>query len=515
MRPVFSLLLTLVPKPGESAAACFDKLARAAAVWAAGERLEPADGGPVVRRTVIDAARELLTVDGSWPDGAVRYAVAAGLARTPLQIQAHFVVLAPPVVYDGQPGDADPFRPGLVDQFLMIADGLVAGRPVPLAVDRLDKFAAGRFADDVLLDPGRQLPVVVLSPHPDTGAPLIDPERVLDELFGLAHVVELVNRDATFALTDRVGKLWSCFHGAARVYWPGVTLDDTYRRHPIFFASDYPPGPAADRLPLDLLRRVAGRTRFPDAPLVKELKAAADRQAQAAIQARIAELTAGAGRATELAAELDKAWADARRAADDRDLARLELDEARSQLAFEKEQWATAGEELGAAKAEADRHKAAAMRYRALALDGLRRVADAVDMARAEFTDTFMFLPSALKSAADSPYLYPRRVFDLFAALDEVMHAIRDAGRAGEDLHAAMLKRGFDYKPHVSATSVGKFGDEYTFVVDGVRRLFENHVTLGKGHNPQDCLSVHWVRDDGRRRFVVGWCGKHRTNTRT
>lgn len=515
MRPVFSLLLTLVPKPGESPAACFEKLAAAAGVWATGERLEPADGGPVVRRTKIDPARELLTVDGSWPDGAVRYAVAAGVARTPLQIQAHVVVSAPPVVYDGRPVDADPFRPGLVDQFLTIADGLVGGRPVPLAVDRLDRFTASRFAIDVLLDPGRQLPVVVLSPHPDTGDPLADPERVLDELFGLAHVAQLVNRDATFALTDRVGKLWSCFHGAARVYWPGAALDDTYRRHPIFFPDAYPPGPAADRLPLDLLRRVAGRTRFPDAPLVKELKAAADRQAQAAAQARVAELTAGAVRATELAAELDKAWADARRAADDRDLARLELDEVRQELAFEKEQWATAGEELAAARAEADRHRAAATRYRTLALAGLRRVTDAVDMARAEFPDTLVFLPSAVKAAADSPYLYPGKVFDLFAALDAVMCAIRDTGRAGGDLHAVLLRSGFDYKPHISVTSAGKFGDEYTFVVDGERRLFENHVTLGKGHNPQDCLSVHWLRDDGRRRFVVGWCGKHRTNTRT
>jgi hypothetical protein len=106
-------------------------------------------------------------------------------------------------------------------------------------------------------------------------------------------------------------------------------------------------------------------------------------------------------------------------------------------------------------------------------------------------------------------------VYDLFAALATVMRDVQARGRLGESLYDALKRTGFEYKDRISMTAEGKFGDEYTFLYKGARVLFGNHVTLGKSHNPQDCLSVHWVRDDDRKRFVVGWCGKHRTNTRT
>ena len=87
-------------------------------------------------------------------------------------------------------------------------------------------------------------------------------------------------------------------------------------------------------------------------------------------------------------------------------------------------------------------------------------------------------------------------------------------------VEAAMLNGGDDgkilfAKGGAVGGAKGKFGNEYTFQYEGQPLLFENHVTLGRSHNPQDCLSVHWLRDDDRKRFVVGWCGKHRTNTRT
>jgi hypothetical protein len=75
--------------------------------------------------------------------------------------------------------------------------------------------------------PDRQLPIDALS-VPEGGEPFLDPSRASDRLLGLAHVV-VVDSQASYAVTDMVGKALSCFSGAVRIYWPGFnSQDDPY-----------------------------------------------------------------------------------------------------------------------------------------------------------------------------------------------------------------------------------------------------------------------------------------------
>jgi hypothetical protein len=537
VQPVFTFLADLLPRPGDDPAALFARLADRVTQWVAAEYhgttlrndgvpVAPADGHTVsLAREAIDPAHDLLTLDWSQPGDAdgVRLTCSVELARVPLGVQARVAVRAA----DGRAGVApvrvDVYRPGVVDLLLKESDGLVGGQPVPAAVRRLTPPFVPGFVDDLLLDPRRALPVVVLTPHPQTGRPVVDPGRMLDKVYGLAHVAELTTKDTTFALTDRVGREWSCFHGAVRIYWPGMNPDDPradFRRHPIFFPDHYPPGPETDtRLPRDVLRRLASaaHVRFADAPLVRLARAALDRKRQAAVQRQLSELKAGADEAREWLKQLDAAWQENRRLTDELELTRTELAELREELGRQREQWGTVSQEIADAKAEAGRQAAAAARFRQRLLTRLRKVAEAVELAREDYADTLEFLPSAVKSAAESPYQSPREVYDLFRALDEVMRTIRSRGQLGEPLYEVLRRynSGFRYKDRISITSEGKYGDEYHFVYNGQRLLFENHVTLGKSFNPQECLSVHWLRDDAARQFVIGWCGKHLTNTRT
>ena len=96
--------------------------------------------------------------------------------------------------------------------------------------------SAGGVADlvDLLLAPTRRLPVVVLTPMGETGQGLVDPGNLAFRLIGLAHVVQIPERLATFALTDRLGQLLSVFGGAVRVYWPGFQLDSSPWDHPLW-----------------------------------------------------------------------------------------------------------------------------------------------------------------------------------------------------------------------------------------------------------------------------------------
>ncbi len=531
MKPVFAVVLAFDPKPGDSAAACFDKLASAAAGWVEAEhpgfRVQP-DGTPTspangetvtAARERIDSFHELFTLEWTRPGEAddVRLACAVELARTPIGIQGRAEVRAG-ASGGGPPVRVDPTRPGVIDRWCAAAVGrVVGGEEIPTAVRRVSgRFVPG-FAEDLLLAPSRQLPAVVLAPLPD-GRPLVDPDLLLDAAFGLAHVVELTDTAATFALTDRVGKEWSCFHGAVRIYWPQPSLGDDFRRHPLFFPAAYPPGPDTDdRLPRDVLARLcdAAVVRHAAAPLVKQVRAAQEKARQAAVQKQIADLTANAAEGAGWMSHLDAAWDEVRKLKDELEFARLERDEARKEAADFREQWATVAAEIAAAEDQATRAAAVAKRYRDRVLKALKKVGEAVDLAADEFADTLRFLPSARQSADESPYQQPARVYDLFRALDEVGRELRTRGQLGRSLFDALRDRGFEYKPHISMTSEGKYGGEYTFEYGGRKHLFENHVTIGSSHSPRECLSVHWLRDDAAGRFVVGWCGRHLTNTRT
>lgn len=522
MQNVYAFQATFVPRSGQARPdreACFETLTFATRAWATQTKLQSPEGGglPAIADRTLDPERRLFTLTAAYPldDGEPwRYVCEVGLAVTPVGLQGHVILRVVRARDDGSTVRYEPFRPGVVDRLLALAHATaIGGEPIPSAAVRYDVGAVPRLVEQ-LLDPARQLPLVLLTPT-DSGRPLVAADLVMDELLGTTHVAELASRQATFALTDRVGKFWSCFNGAARVYWPKLTLDDSYRQHPIFFPGDYPPGADADeRLPLDIHRKViaAALRRTVEAPLVTQLRAAADRQVQGQNEARLAELAKGVAEGREFMQALDQAWTENRALADEAQLLRAELAELRDSHAAMEEQWDTVSADIAQAQADAQAERRAAERYRGKYLAGLKRVREAVALAQEEFAGTLLFLPSALKSAEDSPYQDPAKVFALFTALDGVAHA---RGGLGEDLHAVLLRAGFEYKPHISTTSEGKHGDEYRFRHDGERKLFENHVTLGGSHNPRECLSVHWRRDAGADRFVIAWCGKHLTNTRT
>ncbi len=532
MNPVYSLVLAFDPLPPDTAASCFAKLTAAVVEWVQAVYPGvpvPLDGSPQVpapgdaftaHRQVIDRESELLTIEWSRPteSGDARLVCSAELARTPVGVQGRAAVRAVPAGGGVVPAGVEPFRPWVVDRWCELAAArVVGGEAVPADVRRVSaRFVAG-MADDLLLSPTRTLPLVMLAPMPDD-QPLVNPDVLQEAVFGLAHVVELVGKDATFELTRRVGKEWSCFHGAVRIYWPEPTLGDDFRRHPLFFPAAYPVGPETDaRLPRDVLARLcsAAHARFAAAPLVQHARGKLEQSKQAAVQRQIADLTARAAEGHEWLALLESAWQDNRKLKDELELAQLTLAELRQERDDLREQWATVAPEMAAAEDAAVRAEAVTRRYRERVLRALKKPSEAVDLAAEEFADTLRFLPSARKSADDSPYQYPERVYKLFRALDEIGRAIRTRGQLGESLFDALQKHGFEYKPHISVTSEGKFGGEYTFEYAGQWRVFDHHVTLGSSHSPRECLSVHWIRDDAAGVFAVGWCGRHLTNTRT
>lgn len=107
------------------------------------------------------------------------------------------------------------------------------GRAEPRTLEALD---IDDFVENRLLLPGREVPIVVLSPE-EEGGYLIDPEELMDELLGVAHLYVIREHRVTFRLSDALGdRRMSCYWGAVRGYQPGMTRDDDPLDHPLLTA---------------------------------------------------------------------------------------------------------------------------------------------------------------------------------------------------------------------------------------------------------------------------------------
>jgi hypothetical protein len=98
---------------------------------------------------------------------------------------------------------------------------------------RVQGYAQGERLATEIADPKRTVPFIVVTQE-EGGLVLPDlDERLAYDLAGIANIVAL-DADATWALTDHLGKSLSCYWGAVRLYWPKLKIgdeEDPYR-HP-------------------------------------------------------------------------------------------------------------------------------------------------------------------------------------------------------------------------------------------------------------------------------------------
>jgi len=81
----------------------------------------------------------------------------------------------------------------------------------------------------------RTVPLVVVSTH-ERGVVIPELDSKLEyDLMGLANVVRL-DEDASWALTDILGREWCCYRGAVRLFWPNFSLNQDRYLHPLWTA---------------------------------------------------------------------------------------------------------------------------------------------------------------------------------------------------------------------------------------------------------------------------------------
>jgi regulator of replication initiation timing len=477
-----------------------------------GTAVTPAPGHSI--RCAIEEADScnLGTIEWNHPGDPgldLRWSTVCNLARCDQEIQLSVAVRLSSPSTIVKPLTYSVGRPRLIDDILAAVPCFVGKQPIPKNPTTVSAPDVVALVENALFSSDRLLPVVIISPNAWTDRLEFDPVDLQRSLLGFAQVVALRDRWAAFKLTDCIGKVLSCYNGAIRLYWPGLRLDSNPFDHPLYLP-DSIRWHAQNNQPLDryLFRLLVAISafRFSEAPIVRSAREAIEKVKHQHIQQLLAQAKSGDSEIRQIEEELERAWDENTKLKLERDQAKEQISELSSELEAQKAAWATVQQPYtkpqslsGPVTSEQEG-------------PSFDNVAEVIAWAKSEFYETLIILDSAVDSAKDSPYQHPDRVAQLFQALDELVRRWKKDGKLGESWKIALRQRGFDYSDSISMTSRGKYGDDYTFVYDGKKRLFENHVTVG-AKQPDSCLSVHWIRDDKKKTLVIGSCGRHGTNT--
>ncbi len=345
----------------------------------------------------------------------------------------------------------------------------------------------------LLLDRQRRLPVVVMSPDAFTERLSADPAKLASTLAGTATVAVLASKWAAFALTDELGRQFSCFNGAVRIYWPRFTLSADPLLHRLWLAEQITRLAPGQNFALELLRVVAPAAafRFVEPEKMRAYRRRAEQERLEALKSQLSEDYT----------EVYRHW-------DDEIKKNKEL---RAHIEALTTENATLRENMNAVWTVAPKTEESVSSE---AFDrgspDVASVEAAVDEAQRRTTHLH-FLPDALKSAKDSPFKQPQKALSALLAIDEVARAwLLSLG----GLREAFKTLGFDYADDISSTTRGKHGKEYTYRYEGVSTSFEPHITIG-AKQPDKCLSIHMHWDAEHRRVAIAHVGRHKSNTKT
>lgn len=384
-------------------------------------------------------------------------------------------------------------------------DGVPLASEPTLIDDRtLDQLIA------LLTKPTRRLPVVVVA-EPLSRPLAAIPEAVAARLPGAAHVVTLTDR-ATQELTRIAGRELSVFDGAARMYLPGFTLEETDPyRHPLWICwPNHNEGEYADEI---ISRAIAfaasrGSEAFPRFQAVREAAAAI------AIEAK---------REDSSGEEIGKLYQD------ENDQLRNQLQELRAEqnlwLADAESERSQAASTISELKADMSRMRSQVETLRAAmnrsdAPNGKTALGDIGALsswANANLGPDIWFAPKAIKTAESCvQYRDPERIGDALRMLDDLYVPMRMGDAAARvDYEARLAELGIEDAACFSrANDILNYG-EYGVMYRGRRLWCDRHLKHGGGTDPRSMFRIyfHWHADE--RRVLVGHLPTHLDNNLT
>lgn len=529
MRSVFAIQMEIRPRDGESSTECLCRLRDTVTSWIT-ERLtskwgavspqvrfdgvtqEPIHGHQV--KAISDNHQDAEIAEVTWVhphDGGSKWIAHCTMARSGENIAFAMHLRLQSNDFDLRPLTFQLGRPTVVDTIVQNFRCFVTGIPVQVMARAIDDDDVDDLVSD-LLRATRHTPVIVVSVDGHTERPIANPDEIQRSVLGFASVVSLKDKWSGFRLTDSLGKALSCYNGAVRLYWPGLTLNSDPFDHPLFLPSQLTAQSRSIGQVLFRFLNSIANFRFREGKPIAEARSIVEaRRAQELEEIRKA-VAQGALGTKEIQDALERSWDEEKRLRYEIDERDIKISELTDQLEAQKQVWA-------AMRHEAESANRSSKHVETEPTTGFETVSEALAAAHRDFCGSgkpLVILDRAVKTAADSPYKQPDNVYELLKALHDIAAKWKkNNGALGQDgWQGALEQAGFIYKPAISQTTRTKWGDEYTFKYNGDKYLFEEHVTLGGG-DPNTCASIHWILDKKSWTLIVGHCGRHLPNTRT
>ena len=410
-------------------------------------------------------------------------------------------------------GDSAPFSrsiPGFMREVARSFDTRLDGIGISLQARRVTNEDDVDDLVDLLTDSERRHPVIGVSEDMEfvgsTGC-LINPDRLASNVFGVAHVC-LIARAAAFALTDRLGRDLSVFHGGVRSWRFPFAVDDVGYSHPLAVA-----------------RRIetwanGGPEAFSKELMDWTLRFSAGRRDAETMLPPFAEVRHVASRVAREEAE--------RSGKSDRELLDLALvenerlaHELKDQKAEYADMLALVEDDVRGSQAERDEALTEVVRLRAridVVTAALQRqrdepqipmpdnLAELGDWGNLYLGNGVVLLPRAVNLAKKSPF---EDVAFVYRALLLLRNQYVPMRRSGDpilkaEFEAALKELGLELTPSFAGARAGEFEDEYRVKWYGKNKNLDMHLKGNSSRDPRYGFRCYFFWDDDNKTVVIG-----------
>ena len=133
---------------------------------------------------------------------------------------------------------------------------------------------------------------------------------------------------------------------------------------------------------------------------------------------------------------------------------------------------------------------------------------------RESMGEMFVISKSAIVSAEESVFRFPRRVMEAFEVMVKSYSHILNRAKSNQSLDYAKVFRShgetaFEVANTESAPTMKRHPKSRDFIVEGKKFQMQPHIKIGKNFSPDKCLRIHFTFDRDKEKFLIGHCGQH------
>lgn len=412
-------------------------------------------------------------------------------------------------------------RPRLIGYVLDNIEQAEDAEVDPATPGRMSKHI-GHSTDDYralleeIQNPKRDFPLVLVSPRREGGY-LINPDHLQNQLFGLAQVVEVVDKFDSYEMEEVLGRHWSAWDGAVNVIrtrHPSGKIIGT----PILSEQILCQGDTQRERIAHVLGKVTHNTNVPRLRMQINADGVLQRALRSRFHARLSALrdetkAGGSEQVDELLNDMVKFEEEQSRLTVERDQLEMSLMQSEEEKQ-ELEDQIRKSRYLSRYATQNDTNQTPVIEPALRALELIREgaeptPADALDLIAGAYSDRITVLQTARDSAdALKTFQQGRRLFDMLCRLAT---DFRDALKAQGDSEAKSVFTPNEYAAQESETVLKSREHlrQREFQYKGEMVPMLRHLKIGVADDLSKTVRVHFDWDSEDEKIVIGYCGKH------